>query len=405
MKSILILLVASWATLSLAFATSRREPFVSRHHMVRGGGGVDASNPAGELVSTLAKLDQNWIIQQQAQGPKSRWTKLLLPTDTTEPMSEESPGSTTPSDDFVYLLEPPSSTIPSCLICFLGGAGLGQFPHIAYSEFLMRLSTKLNAAILAAPYQVGLDHFSIAKQAGERLRRAVLYCEDDPKRQYPSTLPTYCLGHSLGGKLHTIYIGATGQDYEGIGFIAYNNFGFAQTIRMAREFAAEIRNTKSPGGSASEMLNAVFNVAEMAIETLGVEFTPTPGDTDVIISKKYNKGEKTRLFVFDSDTLDSSRTFLEACPNTPTIAALPGSHLTPVFFKLGLDDLDLPDEAKDIAAGAIGGVETASFGNEQELHVLVDEVAAFILGKGPSRQPSWTVGGQPRIAAGKTESQ
>jgi hypothetical protein len=373
--------------------------------MVRGGGGsggAAADNPAGELVSTLAKLDQNWIVQQRAQGPKSRWTKLVLPKDDGQAY-EEAPSTTIAQQqqqDFVYLLEPPTSTIPSCLIVFLGGAGLGQFPHIAYNEFLLRLSTKLNASILTAPYQVGLDHFNIAKQAGERLRKAVLFCEDDPKRLYPSTLPTYCLGHSLGCKLHTIYMGATGQDYEGIGFLAFNNFGFVQTIRMAREFATEIRKSSTMGmGSASEMLDTIFNVAEMAIGTLGVEFTPTPEDTDRIISIKYDKADKTRLFVFDDDTLDSSRGFFQACTENPTVSALPGSHLTPVYFKLGLDDLDLPDEAKGIAADAIGGMESASFGNEKELDALVDEVAAFILGKGPSREPSWTVGGQPRISA------
>ena len=378
--------------------------FGSRHYMVRGG---DMDNPAGELVSTLAKLDRQWMIEQRAQGPKSRWTKLVLPKDSAG--KEEGP-TTTPSQesqqDFVYLLEPPTSTIPSCLVVFLGGAGLGQFPHIAYSEFLMRLSTKLNAAILTAPYQVGLDHFTIAKTSGELLRRAVLYCEDDPTRQYPTTLPTYCLGHSLGCKLQTIYMGATGQDYEGIGFIAFNNFGFVQTIRMAREFAKQIGQASVTGGSASEMLNTIFNVAEMAIGTLGVEFTPTPEDTDKIIAIKYNKSDKTRLFVFDDDTLDSSQQFLQVCPNKPTVSALPGSHLTPVYFKLGLKDLDIPDEARDIAAGAIGGVESASFGNEQELDALVDEVAAFILGKGPTREPNWATGaGQPRISAAANESQ
>ena len=171
---------------------------------------------------------------------------------------------------------------------------------------------------------------------------------------------------------------------------------------MAREFAVEIRksSTMGMGSGASEMLDTIFNVAEMAIGTLGVGFTPTPEDTDRIISTKYDKADKTRLFVFDDDSLDSSRGFFQACSENPKVSALPGSHLTPVYFKLGLDDLDLPEEARGIAADAIGGMESASFGNEQEVDALVDEVAAFILGKGPSREPSWTVGGEPRISAG-----
>jgi hypothetical protein len=39
------------------------------------------------------------------------------------------------NDDYIWILEPPDkTTIPSCVVIFAGGAGLGQFPHIAYNE-------------------------------------------------------------------------------------------------------------------------------------------------------------------------------------------------------------------------------------------------------------------------------
>jgi hypothetical protein len=109
--------------------------------------------------------------------------------------------------DFVYLLEPTS--VPSCVIVFLGGAGLGQFPHIAYNELLLRVSDRLNAAVIAAPYTVRSGSLQSAKQAGEKLRKAIVACQDD--KQYSQNLPIYCFGHSLGCKLQAIYLAATAK--------------------------------------------------------------------------------------------------------------------------------------------------------------------------------------------------
>ena len=61
-----------------------------------------------------------------------------------------------------------------------------------------------------------------------------------------------------------------------------------------------------------------------------------------------------------------------------------------MFLKLGLDDLDdLPDEAKGMASQATGGFQSASFGNEEALDLLVDEVTDWMLGKDPKdRRPA-----------------
>jgi hypothetical protein len=53
-----------------------------------------------------------------------------------------------------------------------------------------------------------------------------------------------------------------------------------------------------------------------------------------------------------------------------------------VFLKLGLDDL--PDDARDMASQVTGGFQNASFGNEDTLDTLVDEVSMWMLGNGPS---------------------
>ena len=380
----------------------------------------NADNPLKgmEITSALARMDEQWQIQQQQAPGQSRWTKLVLPKEegddednNTENVREDPPLQQTSQDqdDFVYLLEPSNSysSAPSCLIVFVGGAGLGQFPNVAYSEFLTRLSDKLNAAVLTVPYAVGLDHFELAKQTGDRLRRAILFCQDDPKRQYPSSLPTFALSHSLGCKLQTIYVAATSQEYQGLGFISYNNFGFGQTIQMARSFAEQLRGSFGAGafggktmGNSEEAFNMIFGLAETVLGVMGFDFSPSAADTERLISLKFQEDlqRKTRLFVFDEDNLDSSEQFAQSCDGPgPTTSGLPGTHLTPVYFKVGFDGL--PEETRDMAKEFAGGYESASFGDEQYMNELVDEVSNWILGKGPSRPAHWqgTAAEAPRL--------
>ncbi|KAL3935599.1 MAG: hypothetical protein SGBAC_008908 [Bacillariaceae sp.] len=391
----------------------------------------------GPLTSQLARLDQQFQIQQKKSKQPNRWSKLVLPATEEE---DDDNAANKVKDDYVWMLEPPiGTTIPSCMIVFTGGAGLGQFPHIAYNELLLRISNRLNAVCISAPYQVaGLDHFSIAKSTGERLRKALVQCQDDPARQYPANLPTYALAHSLGGKLQTIYLGATNQDYDGIGLISFNNFSFGQTISMVKEFAAQLRETTTPPGGGfgggpfsgmgpdnTELLNTVFGFAENIVTGLGVDFTPTPADTERLIQLRYNKDlqAKTRMFVLDEDNLDSSKEFVNLCTSDgspgPTISGLEGGHLASVFLKLGLDNLGLDDmdfggpdmqgampfDPKTMAQEAMGGLESAAFGNESDLNGLVDEVCDWILGKAPKRGANWdgsSASGQvpPRLAQG-----
>lgn len=115
---------------------------------------------------------------------------------------------------------------------------------------------------------------------------------------------------------------------------------------------------------------------------------------DRLISMKFDPSlqTKTRLFCFDEDDLDCSRRLIECCEGMgPEISGLPGSHLTPVYLKLGIDDLgeDIPDETKQIASQVIG-LESASLGNEDELNSLVREIVAWMSGRPPSRDPKWS---------------
>eukprot|EP00574_Skeletonema_japonicum_P006716 CAMPEP_0201716306 /NCGR_PEP_ID=MMETSP0593-20130828/2324_1 /ASSEMBLY_ACC=CAM_ASM_000672 /TAXON_ID=267983 /ORGANISM="Skeletonema japonicum, Strain CCMP2506" /LENGTH=421 /DNA_ID=CAMNT_0048206091 /DNA_START=28 /DNA_END=1289 /DNA_ORIENTATION=- len=343
----------------------------------------------GELVTALARLDKQWELARSTNGKTKigEWTVMDL---------KEASDSTT-SPEIVYLLEPASGGAPSCVILFLGGAVLGQFPHIAYSTFLKRVAERTNAAVVAIPYEVGLDHFGIAQKAVSRMKSAVVECEDS--RGYSSSLPKYAIGHSLGCKLHSIGVAATGigEELAGVGFVSFNNFGFAETITMARSFANEMDlggNTGFQGGGGGPApFDALFDLASMAIGAVGLEFTPSPDDLDRIVKTKFNEDvlKKIRMFKFDDDDLDSSTRFLncfEEGEEPVSVSNLPGTHLSPVFLKLGVDDLDLPEEARVMADAATGGFQNASFGNEEVLDTLVKEVSDWMLGKSPSSSSS-----------------
>ena len=400
LQTVIIIAIYFTSVLSLASLRPRRS---IRSHIVQRFTAGNSNDPSSELTSTLALLDRQWKIQQKSQT-RSRWTTLILPKENEGKESFEAPpfSPVVLGQDYCYLLEPPNNSVPSCLIVFTGGAGLGTYPQIAYNEFLVMLSNRLNAAIFTAPYQVGLDHFILAKDTGDITRRALLHCQDDPSRQYSASIPTFSLSHSLGSKLACIYVTATEQNYDGIGYISFNNFSFGATIGMAKEFASVIRNSAGyndqTSGIPSDAINTLFSFAEMAISATGVDFSPSQNDMDRLMRLKYGDDQrcKTRFFSFDDDALENTQDAVAACGDTPTISGLPGTHLTPVYFKFGLEDLELPDDAKEVARDAMGGFRNISFGNDEELEILVSEVCNWILGKNPSRQPKW-IQGQPLL--------
>ncbi|KAL3810280.1 hypothetical protein ACHAXA_008648 [Cyclostephanos tholiformis] len=359
----------------------------------------------GDLATALARLDEEWRLATNRDGGRKRigdWTVLDVGDggsgddefgsgESSSPFSSSSSSPPSSSSEIVYLLEPASGAMPSCIIFFLGGAVLGQFPHISYSAFCKKLASKLNASIVAVPYVVGLDHFDIARRAVKRMKNAVIICEDVNGRGYPSSLPKFAIGHSLGAKLHSIGIAATGigEELSGVGFVSYNNFGFAETITMARSFVREMRVKGGMGSSSSSTpFDALFDLAGMAVSAVGLEFTPSPNDMDKILKSKFDGDvlKKIRMFCFDDDDLDSTERFLDCFVGggavRPSVSYLPGTHLTPVFLKFGLDDL--PNDARDMANQFTGGFQNASFGNEDMLDTLVDEVSGWMLGKGPS---------------------
>jgi len=392
---------------------------------------AESDRSFAELASALAILDQE---QRNNQSDKNRWVKLDL-RSSVEKQDSASGQSAYKAAEFsnllkttqqqtAYLLEPPNGSTPTSLILFLGGAVLGTYPQVAYSEFLHRLSSKTNAAVVAVPFNVGLDHLDIAKHAEKMFSKALEHIETKHKPEWKNALeiiPQYALGHSLGCKLHTLRMAAVPQSsisLRGIGFMAYNNFGFAQSVGMARSFASQIFGVKSAEATARSSgfnMDMILDLVEQVTSFAGFEFMPGPKDTERIIEMKLASNSelqiarKCRLFQFEDDNLDCSLQFnncfeakrfsedligsganelgvsevtniVKSIPSSIIpITRLPGTHLTPVYLNVSLKDIikNTPPETEEIAK-QITDFQGVSFGDQQELDKLVDSVVHWM---------------------------
>jgi hypothetical protein len=114
---------------------------------------------------------------------------------------------------------------------------------------------------------------------------------------------------------------------------------------------------------------------------------------DGTASSSSGAARTTRLFTFDDDTMDSARDFVAAtrnCSSPLQVSALPGTHLTPVYFDLRHHHHDAFLKGYFRASPRHRHmVPTPAFGDEIALQSLVLEVCSWIYGSQPSRVPDW----------------
>mmetsp|Transcript_49861 Transcript_49861/g.97560 ORF Transcript_49861/g.97560 Transcript_49861/m.97560 type:complete len:475 (+) Transcript_49861:200-1624(+) len=420
-----------------AFSTGIRSPFGRTFWRAdgvsRAAAATDAAadaNPfsgaSSNLISALARIERSGTPPEDSDGPT--WHEVDVGAALRPPQ--------------VLVLNPKNSR-PDAIVLFLGGAALGKYPRASYGEFLSRISTRCNAAVISAPYDAGLDHFALSAGCGEALREGLRIAADKFgwKREgigssgagtgFDETgdIPVLLLGHSLGAKIIAILAAAVpdlSDGASGVGLVSYNNFGVTRSVSMARDVAGAVMGAGGRGPPQGINVDSLFDLVGAAVSGIGVEFSPSPTDMDRLVSVKFGDGtalaKKVRLFAFDDDDLDCTDEFVRAATSgdpmaggtgegydnaevvggktegrsAVSVSGLPGGHLAPVFVQLGLDDLDIPEEAQnlvDFAASQVGGGEGAkeigaSFGDENLLDAAVDEVAAWIRGEGPTRPSS-----------------
>lgn len=87
----------------------------------------------------------------------------------------------------------PKQEVPLGVIEFVGGAGLGTFPTIAYRHFLNALVDS-GYTVIAVPFPLKFNHQTVAeylKEERDTIRQAL---------NYPKSIPQIWVAHSLGCK-------------------------------------------------------------------------------------------------------------------------------------------------------------------------------------------------------------
>ncbi len=194
---------------------------------------------------------------------------------------------------------------PKGMIHFLGGAFVGTAPSITYRWLLEQLA-KEGYGIVATPFINTFDHTAIARSVLNRYETIVdrLYSNHKMSQRY---LPTYGIGHSMGCKLHLLIGSLFSVEREGNILISYNNY----PVRRAIPFLEQID---------------VDN-------TLKLEFTPSPEETNELIAQNY-KTRRNLLIKFTKDEIDQTTllqpVLVQRFNNMVASKIISGNHLTPL---------------------------------------------------------------------------
>ncbi len=206
-------------------------------------------------------------------------------------------------------------TRPVAIVHFLGGALVATAPHLTYRWLLEELARE-GYVIIATPFVNTLDHIDIAQTVLHNFENTLdrLYATSALRRRY---LSIYGLGHSMGAKIQLLIGSLFPIQRSGNILISFNNYAARDSIPLL------------------EQISPVFEV----------EFTPSPLETQRIISKDYQV-RRNLLIKFSLDTLDQtlplSELLQQRFPDFITVRTLTGSHTTPLsqnlsWPKLGKD--------------------------------------------------------------------
>ena len=197
------------------------------------------------------------------------------------------------------------------IVHFLGGAFVATAPHISYNAILEEVC-ETGYLVIATPFLNTFDHFAIAREVLNRFE-TVLERLQKTNRIPQGYLPIYGLGHSMGCKLHLL-IGSLYQiERSGNILISFNNYPASQAIPLMEQLK----------------INSIIDT--------NLEFTPSPRETEQIITKNYSI-RRNLLIKFYQDDLDQTtnlnRILYKRFPNLITLRTLPGTHLTPLSQRI-----------------------------------------------------------------------
>lgn len=300
-----------------------------------------------------------------------------------------------------WLRLPPST--PWAVVHFVGGAGLGSAPQLCYDALWADVCDRASVAVIATPYDVAPDHAQLAAEcmAGFESARAEA-CE---LGLLPAAAPVFRAGHSLGAKLLVVeacrvVAGEAGDEvYAGsapapLGLLAYNNFGVADSVRLA---SSVVQNMQGGGARAGRTASAIADAFAFAQQMGGasgfnLEFSPSPSELQARVATSYS-APSTRLFCFETsdgqrDELDCSDELIASIQNCTLPSAgpteritLPGTHLAPASVKVDLSELDA-------TLASLLGARTFSLGDEAAVRAVGDALVTWLWPGGMAPPPT-----------------
>jgi len=196
---------------------------------------------------------------------------------------------------------------PIGILHFLGGAFVASAPQISYRWLLEQLG-KAGYVVIATPFINTLDHLAIARYVLNRFESILDRLQGNavlPSRY----LPIYGIGHSMGCKLHLLIGSLFSVERAGNIFISFNNYPANRSIPFVEQLK----------------------------DTISVEFSPTPEETQELVAESYQI-RRNLLIRFKNDEIDQTlilNPILERrFPQMVSCLKLPGNHLTPLGQEL-----------------------------------------------------------------------
>ena len=238
------------------------------------------------------------------------------------------------------------------IVHFLGGAFVASAPQVSYRAILEQLG-EAGYGIVATPFLNTFDHFAIAREVLNRFETVL----ERLKRNHSISqgyLPIYGIGHSMGCKLHLL-IGSIYQvERAGNILISFNNYPVSKAIPFMEQFQNNL--------------------------VLEMEFSPSPPETEKIVSENYTV-RRNLLIKFSQDDIDQTRDLnrllQQRFPNLTTFRTLTGTHLTPLSQKIKwqMGELFTPIDA--IGQWLNQGMSKNLQNLQQEVVVWLNPMSAF----------------------------
>ncbi len=222
-----------------------------------------------------------------------------------------------------WILMPPK---PQAILHFLGGALIGAAPQIIYEGLLVELA-RSGYGVIALPYDTSRFHRQLATQLAQRFRQVQQHLD-------LLSLPTFGIGHSLGGKLQILSClvdPQLSQHRSGTIVIAYSNAPYEEALPGGTWIRAMITGWgfQASGGDFWPTWSDL--TPDPLYEFVAAEFDPAPAELNQWIESDYCVS-RNLLIRFDRDPIDDVLALFPILHRkfgqSVTLQQLPGDHGT-----------------------------------------------------------------------------